>query len=97
MDNEAIVIIQDAPEGFTWNNISSFIDYINTNLFGLLYNFLLPMAGGILILMIIWGGFKYVQGDTETGKKTLTAAVIGLAIIALALVIINTVINIVST
>jgi len=52
-------------------------------------NFLLPVAGAIIVIMIIWGGLQYVQGNAEGGKKTLTAAIIGLIIIALASLIIQ--------
>lgn len=45
---------------------------------------ILGLASGIVILMIIWGGFQYMSGNTEAGKKTLLAAVVGLIIIGLA-------------
>ena len=81
---------------FSWDKIDQFIEYINTSFTDLLSDFLLPVAGAIVIIMIIWGGFKYIQGDTETGKKTITAAIIGLVIIALSSLIISTVSNIIT-
>ena len=73
-----------------------FINYINDHVINLLSDFLLPIASVIVVGMIIWGGFKYIQGDAENGKKTITAAIIGLVIIALSSLIINSVNNIIS-
>lgn len=50
---------------------------------------LLGLAGIIVILIIIWGGLQYIQGNTEGGKKTILAAIIGLIIILFANVIIR--------
>ncbi|MBU1083142.1 hypothetical protein KKE14_01765 [Patescibacteria group bacterium] len=52
---------------------------------------ILYLSGAIILLFIIWGGIQYMQGDAESGKKTITSAVIGAAIITLAAMIINTV------
>ncbi len=54
------------------------------------------MVGYITIVMIAWGGYLYMfsrgeVGRAEKGKKTLIAAVVGLAISMLAGVIMNTI------
>lgn len=49
--------------------------------------YILGAAGAIVVVMLIWGGLQYAQGNAEGGKKTIIAAVIGLAIIALSYLI----------
>lgn len=51
--------------------------------------YLLELAGAVIVIMIVWAGLQYIQGNAEAGKKTLTAALIGAAIIALASLIIQ--------
>lgn len=53
-------------------------------------DFLAQVAGAVIVLMIIWGGFKYIQGDQDGGKKTLVAAFIGAVIILFANIIVQT-------
>ncbi|MCK5472330.1 hypothetical protein KAI54_04045 [Candidatus Gracilibacteria bacterium] len=54
---------------------------------------LIIFAGGIAILFIVIGGYKYMIGsisdDKEAGKKTIGYALTGFAIAALAWTIIN--------
>ena len=53
---------------------------------------ILPVAGAIIVLVIIYGGIQYITGGpkgAETGKKTIIAALIGAIIIALSVMIIN--------
>jgi len=62
-------------------------------------NWILIAAGIIAVGFIIWAGIRYVMsgGDAEKVKKaknTLLYAIIGLLIAALALIIVNLVINI---
>lgn len=57
------------------------------------------MVGYIAIIMIAWGGYLYMfsrglPDRAERGKKTLIAAVAGLAISMLASVIMNTIVSI---
>ena len=57
-------------------------------------NLIFVFSGGIAVLMIVYGGFRYVvsggeASGTEAGKKTLTYAVAGLAVILLAFAIVN--------
>ncbi len=59
---------------------------------------LLPIAALISMAFIIYGGFQYItsRGDEElaaSGKKTLTNAIIGLAIVILSYVMVAVVVN----
>lgn len=68
------------------------------DLFGLLvgiYNFLLGMAGLVAFAFLVYGGIRmfFYSVDEENlavGKKTVLEALIGLAIIAAAYVLVNT-------
>lgn len=58
-------------------------------------NYFLGFLGFVLLALVIWGGFMYVtagvnESGAETGKKILTYAAIGVVIILLAFVIVNT-------
>lgn len=55
--------------------------------------YLLELAGAVIVIMIIWAGLQYIQGNAEAGKKTLVAAVIGAIIVALASTIVQLVHN----
>ncbi len=50
---------------------------------------ILTLAGSIIVLMIIIGGYQYMMGEKEGGKKTITAAIVGLIIIILAKAIVD--------
>jgi DMSO/TMAO reductase YedYZ heme-binding membrane subunit len=69
------------------NLINYFVNAVNRTT----KEFILYLAGSVILIMVIWGGLQYIQGNAEGGKKTITSAIIGAAIIALAIVIINTV------
>lgn len=68
------------------------------DLFGLLvgiYNFLLGMAGIVAFGFLIYGGVKMFlysvdEEQLASGKKTIGEALIGLAIVAMAYLIVNT-------
>lgn len=52
------------------------------------------IIGAVAVVMIIWGGFKYItaggdSGKVSSAKTTLIYAVIGLVIVALAQVIVR--------
>lgn len=70
-------------------NLNKLIISLETYVYNIGQNFLLPLAGVIIVIMIIWGGLQYVQGNAEGGKKTLIAAIVGLVIIVLASLIIQ--------
>ncbi|MEK7529078.1 MAG: pilin [Patescibacteria group bacterium] len=60
-----------------------------------LISFLIAIAGAISMLFIVIGGYNYVLGgltdDKESGKKTLTYAIIGLVVALSAWIIVNVV------
>ena len=63
---------------------------------------MLLFAGAIAVVFVIIGGYQYLTsaGNEETaekGRKTLTNAIIGVVIIILAYVIINVIVNLVSS
>jgi len=83
--------------GFSLKIIDQFIAYIKDHVAIFLSDFLLPVAGAIIVLMIIWGGFQYIQGNPEAGKKTLTAAIIGLVIVVISFLIVNEIVNVIGS
>jgi hypothetical protein len=61
-------------------------------------NLLLFLVGAIAVVMIIYGGFRYVisggdSGAVTTAKNTILYAIIGLVVAALAYAIIDFVLN----
>ncbi len=72
------------------------------DLFGLLvgiYNFLLGMAGIVAFGFLIYGGIQILLYSTseenlKAGKSTVIQALIGLAIIALAYIVVNTLLSV---
>jgi hypothetical protein len=64
-----------------------------------IYNFLLGIAGLLLLLMLIWGGVRMLifyisetpDKDLEAAKYTVRRAITGFVIIAMAYLIVNTV------
>ncbi|MDD5606047.1 MAG: TrbC/VirB2 family protein [Patescibacteria group bacterium] len=46
-------------------------------------------AGAIIVGMIVWGGIKYMQGNTDGGKKTILSAIVGAVIVLLAYAIVQ--------
>ena len=71
---------------------------------GLIYriiSLLLVVAGALAVLFVIIGGYQYItshgnEEKSESGKKTLVNAIIGVVVIVLAWVIINVVVNTIS-
>ena len=64
----------------------------------ILYDIMI-MVGYVAIIMIAWGGYLYMfsrglPDRAERGKKTLIAAIAGLAVAMLASVIMNTLVTI---
>ena len=88
--------------GLTNPNSNLFISLSDNSAQGiimfLIQKILLPIVGTISLLFIIIGGFRYMtaRGDQEaaaSGKKTMTNAIIGLAIVILSYIIVVVVIN----
>ena len=53
-----------------------------------LINFLYPIAGAVALLFLLWGGIKFIRSggepkSVEEAKKTMTWALLGLALIFL--------------
>lgn len=66
-----------------------------TRLVKTVLNFFLGFLGIIVLAIVIYGGFMYVtagvnEAGAETGKKILTYAVIGIVVILLSFVFVNT-------
>jgi hypothetical protein len=71
-------------------NEDSLIDLTRT-----LLNYFLGFLGILALAIVIYGGFMYVtagvnDSGAETGKKVLTYAAIGIIVILLSFVIVNT-------
>lgn len=67
-------------------------------LLGFIIDNLLKVAGLVAVGFIILGGFQYItsrgsEEQAETGKKTLTNAIIGLVLIVLSYIIVAVVVN----
>ncbi len=61
-------------------------------------NFFTIVVGAIAIIMVIYGGFRYITSGGDSGKvgsakNTLIYAIVGLIIVALAQVLVHFVIN----
>lgn len=76
---------------------NTLINYISKGINRLSGDLLMPLAAGIVIIMIIWSGIKYFIGDAEGGKKSLLAAIIGLIIVLISFTIIRTLVDFIST
>ena len=64
----------------------------------LMVNWILAFVGLVAVAMFIVGGFMYItsqgeQGGMDKGKKTMTYAMIGIAVIMLSFAIVNTTLN----
>lgn len=69
-------------------------------LVGAIIDWLLVFAGALAVIAIIYSGIMYItsSGDpakAESAKKNLIWAIIGVVVISLALVIVNTVVEVV--
>ena len=62
---------------------SKLIDMIS-NVLGTIQTILLDGGGAIAVLMVVIGGIQYIMNQKDAGKKTITAAIIGIAIIILS-------------
>ncbi len=69
---------------------TSFLDLLT-----FIINFLLGFVGTLAVLMLIWGGFRYLTSSgksdaTKDAKNTILYAIIGIVIILLSYAIVNT-------
>lgn len=103
--NAALLLLLATP-AFAISNPASGLfvnDFGGSNTFSgivmaVIQNILLPIVGIISVLFIIIGGFQYITSGAneelaETGKKTLTNAIIGLVIVILSYIIVTVIIN----
>ena len=65
-------------------------------------NILLYIAGTIAVVFVIIGGYLYVtsggnEEQAEKGKKTLINAILGVVVIVLSYVVINVLVNLLTT
>ena len=77
------------PETLTLDSIKSWLEGDVTNL-------LLAIATGVAIIMMIYGGYLYLtafgnEEQAEKGKKTIMWVVVGLVVIIIAKLIINSI------
>lgn len=83
-----------SPSGTGTSDVASLASKI-VNIFSII-------VGAIAVIMIIYGGFRYITSGGDSGrvgnaKSTLLYAVVGLIIVALAQLIVHFVINFSST
>lgn len=99
---EKIFSIILAAQAAEWGKIvfpSTKIGSIS-DLVGAIINWSLGLAGAFAVIAIVYSGIMYITagGDAEkaaNARKNLTWAIIGIVIIMLALVIVNTVIEVI--
>ncbi|OGB74285.1 hypothetical protein A2V68_00800 [candidate division Kazan bacterium RBG_13_50_9] len=68
--------------------VQALIDSLTSGFTGIM-GWVPPIIGALFVLMIIYGGLVYLQGNAENGKKIILAAIIGAAIVMLATIIIS--------
>jgi hypothetical protein len=83
----AVLIAQEAGDGAA-GSIDAISQRVRDLLMGI-QGLLLEIGGGIIILSLIFAGFKYITGDPKSGKAGITAAIIGTAIVILSYAIIG--------
>lgn len=59
-----------------------------TEAIGDIQSAVLAIAGVVIVLMLIIGGYQYIMGQKDAAKKTITAALTGLIIILLSGIIV---------
>lgn len=79
------------------NALNVLLDYIDQGVTKLNVDLLMPLAAGVVVIMIIWSGIKYISGDAEGGKRSLLAAIIGLIIVLISFTIIRTLVDFITT
>lgn len=104
-----IVFADQVSTGLQGSGIKSYFGFggINsatsvTQLIGQIIKLLLTIGGAIAVLFVIIGGYWYItsagnEEQAEKGKNTLVNAIIGVVLITLAYVIINVIVNQVSS
>lgn len=83
-----------APGTAECDNINSEASEGVNNTVNLIINIFSWIVGVVSVIMIIWGGFKYITSGGDAGsvtaaKNTILYAIVGLIIVALAQVIVK--------
>ena len=83
----------DATSGFDSKNCDQNADRV-PNILTNIINIFSWIVGVVSVIMIIWGGFRYItsggdQNGVTAAKNTILYAVVGLVIVALAQVIVQ--------
>ena len=81
--------LQIQPDGTDCSSNTSGSTNTVNNIIKLVINIFSGIVGAISVVMIIWGGFKYITSGGESGKvssakNTIIYAVIGLVIVVFA-------------
>jgi len=77
------------------SNVSTFRDGVTIGaVLSRFLDFAFPIAGIILLLMILWGGFEMVYGATnkkslDAGRQRITSAIVGFIILFVTLWVIQ--------
>ena len=97
-DRQGIVPCGPEEGGSSADNVSGCtLDHL-FGLFVAVYNFLLGMAGIVALGFLIYGGIQMLMYSVDedklaSGKKTVIEALIGLAIVALGYIVVNTLLS----
>lgn len=78
------VMAQGAGDTELFSLIKDVVDLIKY----LVDTLILPIASGVVIMMVIYGGVQYITGKPEPAKKTIMAALTGVIIIMFSYVIV---------
>lgn len=89
-DAQPIPITLGVPIGAT-RQVSGIAEYINLG-----YRYLVSVILVVAIIMVVWGGFRYLLGsanigNVQRGKEIIRDAVVGMLLVIGAFVILNTV------
>lgn len=80
----APVFAQDNASAGSGSQLTQFLNRIVSLLDGLIYQIILPIASGLVVAMVIYGGIQMIMGQKDNGKKTITASITGAIIIILS-------------
>ncbi|HSX16744.1 MAG TPA: pilin [Patescibacteria group bacterium] len=89
-------LVTDGTGGCT-DKITAGSDTVNKTITTVI-NFFSAIVGIVSVIMIIYGGFKYISsggdsGNVQSAKNTIIYAVIGLVVVAMAQFIVQFVLN----
>lgn len=93
--------ISDNPSGSCNSNGESVTDKVN-RILKRIVNFLSAIIGVVAVIMIIFGGFRYItsggsDNTVTSAKNTILYAIIGLVIVALAQLLVRFVVKLIGS